>query len=77
MTEQLIRKDSPAAPPRRNTTQTPTIQHNPYELHPGVSACNGLRWNHGWNHDIGGLVLVTPPCEPGHRAILDTDSSGR
>jgi hypothetical protein len=29
MAEQLIRKDSPAAPPRRNTTQTPTIHDAP------------------------------------------------
>jgi len=40
MAEQLIRKDSPAAPPRRNTTQTPTIQHN---LHDAPRRCVGVQ----------------------------------
>jgi len=39
MAEQLICRDSPAAPPRHNPTQTPTIQH----IHDAPRGCVGVQ----------------------------------
>ncbi len=63
MTEQLIRKDSPAAPPRRNTTQTPTIQHN---LHDAPRRCVGVQ-----------PATLEPRVEPGPTAARRCGEAGR
>lgn len=49
MAEQLIRNEPQGPLPTRNTTQTPTIQHNLRERRAAASACDRLRWNHAWN----------------------------
>jgi len=65
VSEQLIRKEPPAAPqqgaPRRKPQQTNTTS---LSLHPGMSACNGLRWNHVWNHTNTNSGLVGRLPEP-------------